>query len=189
MVFRRGGFLGKEERWSFDDTILEVINSYKYLGLVFTTKLSTTTALDKLTVKAKKKVIRLQKRLWNLYTTNPRVFLRMFDMQMQPALLYGSELWGLDRQSDIEKAHLLAWKRFLSVDLKSSSTMCFGESGRYPLFVNSVVRAIKYWMRLCRMPDGRLPKQALLMLSNINVSDGRNWLRSVKAKLSDLGFA
>jgi len=74
MVFRRGGFLGKEERWSLDDSILEVMNSYKYLGFVFTTKLSTTTAMDKLTVKAKKKVIRLQKRLCNLHTTNPRVF-------------------------------------------------------------------------------------------------------------------
>ena len=189
MVFRRGGFLGRGERWSLDDKILEVVNSYRYLGFVFTTKLSTTTALDSLTVKAKKKVIRLQKTMWNLHTTNPRVFFRMFDMQVQPALLYGSELWGLDRQPNIEKAHLFACKRFLSVDLKSSSTMCYGELGRYPLFVNSVVRAIKYWMRLCRMPDSRLPKQALLMLSNINVPDGRNWLRSVKAKLSDLGFA
>ena len=144
MVFRRGGFLGKEERWSLDDSILEVMNSYKYLGFVFSTKLSITTALDKLTMKAKKKVIRLQKRLWNLRTTNPRVFLRMFDRQMQPAPFCGSELWGLDRQPNIEKAHLFAETRFLCVDLKSSSTMCFGELGRYPLFVNSAVRAIKY---------------------------------------------
>jgi len=46
MVFRRGGFLGRGERWSLDDKMLEVVNSYKYIGFVFTTKLSTTTALD-----------------------------------------------------------------------------------------------------------------------------------------------
>ena len=82
MIFRRSGFLGRGERWSLDDKILEVVNSYKCLVFVFTTKLSTTAALDSLTVKAKRKVIRSQKTMWNLQTTNPGVFFRVFDMHV-----------------------------------------------------------------------------------------------------------
>ena len=32
MVFRKGGFLGKKEKWTLDGKPLEVVNSYKYLG-------------------------------------------------------------------------------------------------------------------------------------------------------------
>ena len=32
MVFRKGGFLGKCERWSLGGNELEVVNSYTYLG-------------------------------------------------------------------------------------------------------------------------------------------------------------
>ena len=38
MVFRKGGFLAKHEKWFYNDTRLEVVNNYCYLGFNFTTK-------------------------------------------------------------------------------------------------------------------------------------------------------
>ena len=35
MVFRKGGYLAAKERWFWDDQKLEVVNTYKYLGLIF----------------------------------------------------------------------------------------------------------------------------------------------------------
>jgi len=37
MVFRKGGFLAKHEKWFYSDTRLEVVNKYCYLGFSFTT--------------------------------------------------------------------------------------------------------------------------------------------------------
>ena len=40
VVFRKGGYLGARERWTYDSVVLPVVNVYKYLGVLFSTKLS-----------------------------------------------------------------------------------------------------------------------------------------------------
>ena len=42
MVFRMGGHLSRNENWWYGDSEIMVTNSYKYLGMVFSTKLSFT---------------------------------------------------------------------------------------------------------------------------------------------------
>ena len=189
IVFRKGGFLGRGERWFLKDTPIEVVNRYKYLGFPFTTKLSVSSALFDQSVKAKQKIVQLLKTMWNLHTMSPKIFFKMFDAQVQPVLLYGSELWGVTRRPNVEAVHLFACKRFLGVDTRSPNSMCYGELGRYPLFVNSTVRAVKYWLRLCRLPESRLPKQAYLMLSNVNLPEEKDWAKSIENTLSRNGFA
>ena len=39
----------------------------------------------------------------------------MFDAQVQPILLYGSELWGLNVMSAIENVHLFSLRKMLQV--------------------------------------------------------------------------
>ena len=51
IVFRKGGFLAVNEVWRYGDEEIEVVNSYKYLGLYFTTKLSLTQAVADLAVR------------------------------------------------------------------------------------------------------------------------------------------
>ena len=53
IVFRKGGFLAANEVWRYGDEEIDVVNSYKYLGLCFTTKLSLTQAVGDLAAKAK----------------------------------------------------------------------------------------------------------------------------------------
>ena len=50
MVFRKGGFQGKNEHWNLDGKRLDTINEYNYLGYVFTTKTSVTRCIDVLAV-------------------------------------------------------------------------------------------------------------------------------------------
>ena len=38
MVFRKGGHLAERERWFYGQEEIQITNSYKYLGMVFTTK-------------------------------------------------------------------------------------------------------------------------------------------------------
>ena len=40
MIFRKGGHLSVKEQWVFGHQRLEVVNLYKYLGFIFSTKLS-----------------------------------------------------------------------------------------------------------------------------------------------------
>ena len=37
-VFRKGEHLAKNEFWTFGESVTEVVNAYKYLGVYFSTK-------------------------------------------------------------------------------------------------------------------------------------------------------
>ena len=37
IVFRKGGYLASNERWFYDEMKMEVVNSYMYFGISFTT--------------------------------------------------------------------------------------------------------------------------------------------------------
>ena len=77
---------------------------------------------------------------------------------------------------------------FLNVSAKTPNTVCNGELGRYPMFINTTVRAVKYWFRLCRMSVDRLPKQAYLMMLKESTDIKLNWVRAVERYLFSLGF-
>ena len=54
MVFRKGGFLGKNEKWFLEGNEVEVVNSYTYLSYTFTTKLSVCQGVSLLAANGKK---------------------------------------------------------------------------------------------------------------------------------------
>ena len=189
MVFRRGGFLSRGEKWYLEGAELEVVNSFKYLGYTLTTKLSEAIALDHMATSAKQKTISLLKLSRTIANKTPKFFFKLFDAQVQPTLLYASELWGLKEHPEVEKSHLFACKRFLSLDVKSPNSLVYGETGRFPLVINSTIRAISYWFKLLKMSDHRLPKQALSILEDSNIPNNLNWLRSIELCLSQSGFA
>ena len=57
VVFRKGEYLARNEFWTFGETAIEFVNAYKYFGLYFSTKLSTSVMVSELVTKAKMKVI------------------------------------------------------------------------------------------------------------------------------------
>ena len=160
MVFRKGGYLGKFEKWQFKGINIEVINSYKCLGFTLSTKLSINTSLSEFAGRAKRKVIDILKTVYNLGKMDMYVFFKLFDAQVKPMLLYAAEIWGLTRYKKVESVHLFACKRFLRVDKKTPNTLVCGELGRYPLYIDSTIRSVHYWLKLQNMSLNRIPKQA-----------------------------
>ena len=56
------------------------------------------------------------------------IFFQLFDSQIQPFLLYASEVWGiLVEDDDIEKVHLYAREWFLNVSLRMPNNFVYGE--------------------------------------------------------------
>ena len=85
------------------------------------------------------------------------VYFKIFYSQIQPILLYGSEVWGFKEYYALKKVHLLACKKFLNVSVSTPTAMVYGECGRYPLHITSYCRCLKYWCKIITMPRHRLP--------------------------------
>ena len=86
VVFRKGGYLGARERWTYDSVVLPVVNVNKYLGVLFSTKLSFTASCYDLTSKAKNAVLCIMQKLRMLNNNSFELFLKLFDSQVQQSL-------------------------------------------------------------------------------------------------------
>jgi hypothetical protein len=192
MVFRKGGHLSAVERWSFSGQNVEVVNSYKYLGFLLTTKLSADCACEDSVGRAKGKVLDLMKTMWSLGYFDPSFFFQLFDAQVKSMLLYAAEIWGTLRLSIIESAHTFACKRLLGLSDKTPNHLVYGDTGRYPLYIDSCIASVRYWLKLENMSNDRIPKQAFLMLKNCIENNmfvnNKNWAWNIKTVLESHGF-
>ena len=112
MVFRKGPPLGARERWIYDRCMMRVVNSYKYLGICFSTRLSFYHACQDLVSRAKRALLCIVSKLYRIDCNSINVFLKIFDAQVQPIVLYGAEIWGLDSSSSVfDNVHLFGLKR------------------------------------------------------------------------------
>ena len=185
VVFRGGGFLAEHERWSLGSSRLEVTSEYKYLGLVFTSRLSTSVALRDLTQRGRAGVSRVLKILQKLPYVPYRIFFKVFDAQIVPILLYGAEIWGMSDCSVIESVHKYAMKRFLNVVQSTPNVMLYGELGRYALSINAIIRSVKYWSRLVSMQEDRYPRKVYNMMLTC---DKDSWAHRIRDTLCKYGF-
>ena len=188
IVFRKGGFLSQHEKWTYHGEKLEVVNSYKYLGADFSTRMSFATITQAFVSKAKKACYEILTSLRSIHCYDLNVFLKLFDAKVKPILLYGSELWGMNELYDIEKVHMFALKRFLNVSLHCSNAVVYGETGRYPLHICHKIRSLKFWIRLQRLPSGRISRQAYQMLLALHEKGKHNWATDIRNLLCMHGF-
>jgi hypothetical protein len=115
-------------------------------------------------------------------------FFKIFDSKISPILLYGSEIWGTKNYDVIESIHTYACKRFLCIKQSSSNHVARGECGRYPLYIYSYKRVVKYWYKIMCMPDSRLVKKCYYLLLLDDNNGKINWVSQVKHMLYSFGF-
>ena len=190
VVFRKGGYLGQRERWVFNGSAMPVVNAYKYLGIYFSTKLSFSASCRDLASKAKKALLVVIQRLRHYNNSNFEVFKKIFDTKILPIMLYGAEVWGLEKSVKYcEDLHLYAMKKFLSVDIKTPNDLVYKELNRYPVTITCAVISVRYWIRILCMNDGRLPKKAYKMLLHLDERGKKTWATNIRLLLSRNGFA
>ena len=120
------------------------------------------------------------------------IFQKLFDSKVQPVLLYAAEIWGLedDYCYQVEKTHLFALKRFLSVSQRTPNNMMYGDTARYPPYINAYVHTVLYWLKITRMCETRLPYKTYLMLLHLDERGKTIWVTKVRLALfrSDFGY-
>ena len=79
-------------------------------------------------------------------------------------------------------------KRFLGVPSHSSNKLLYGESGRYPLFIRTAVKCVKYWLKLTKPPLSRLSRQTYKMLLVEHNQGKVNRVSKIQRILTENGF-
>lgn len=188
MVFRKGGILSKHDVWYLNNEKVEVVNQYCYLGYIFSPTASPKIGTSQLVKKGKKALIALTNAFKKTREMTPDAYFKIFDGKILPILTYASEVWGLNRLDSVEKVHLQGCKSFLGVPIQTPNKMVYGDLGRYPLFINTCISTVRYWFKILKMHQDRLPYQAYRMLLLVDESGGQCWVSQLKNILSKTGF-
>ena len=73
--------------------------------------------------------------------------------------------------------------------MRTPNDLVYGEVGRFLIQINACVRCIRYWLKLRRMDEHRLPLRAYKMLLNLDQSGKTNWVTNVRKTLCVNGFS
>ena len=106
LVFRRGGCSKQNEKWYYNEGKIEVVSSYKYLEIFFTSKLKWPQAKRSLAAQARKAIFLIKQVHYKCGFLPFSTAMNLFDKMITPILLYGSEIRGYEYSHVIEQVQL-----------------------------------------------------------------------------------
>ena len=74
----------------------------------------------------------------------------------------------------------------LGVEMRTPNYLVSGEINMYPIYLNYVVRRIRFWLKLTRMDVSWLPFKPYRMLHDLDARGKRNWDYNVRCMSMDL---
>ena len=159
-------------KFEINNSNLEIVKSYCYLGIEISDNGNFSTAIEKLAQKASKAYFSVRRDFNFTNNTNPKVMIKLFDSLVKPILLYGSEIWAvfgwrkhtlqsiesfmLKQKHKFEDLHTKICRNALGVHRKATEIMVKAELGRYPLMLNILINVYNYWQHILESDQASL---------------------------------
>lgn len=192
MIFNNRGRL-KTDVLKFNNSIIENVRSYSYLGITFSVSGAFTEAKQNLYKKGLKAYFKLIKS-FDGHKPNIKTLIHLFDHTVKPVLMYGSEIWGyfhgfklsskdnffikLCNSFPLENIHKKFCRYVLEVNKRTTNIAVMGELGRYPLMLEVLLNMLSYYVRLLNSDDILL-KEAFFVLEQLANENKGSWTSCV----------
>ena len=185
VVFRSGHRLSNADVWYYDNTQIEVLNSFNYLGinLFYNGKFNLT---EKTIAMQGRKCMFAITKICNDTYLNVESKLSIFDTYVSSVMNYGSEVWGFHPGKNIENVHLNFCKRTLRVKSSTPNYMIYSELGRLPMIAVRKIKVVKFWLKLLKTQNCILKNLYDEMYTYLYPN---SWLSNVKDLLCNSGFS
>ena len=190
MVFRNGGVLPRKLMFYYNGQQLEIVNKFRYLGVVFTPGGSFSECQNTLAGQGQNAIFQLNKYLYKFTFLSPRHKLELFDKSILPILNYGGEVWGFSQANTIERVHLQFCKRLLGVMKTTQNDFIYGELGSTSCITKRYILIIKYWFKILLSEDVKYIKLVYnMMLEDLELNPNKtNWASLLRHLLFSMGF-
>ena len=188
IVFRNGGILRQNEKFYYKGGQITCATYYKYLGIMYSSRLCWTRANQTLASQADRAVFAIKSAMKECGEMSVSLALDLFDKIISPILLYGSEIWGTRYAGSIEYVHRKFCKYVLNVSINASNAAVLGELGRRPLRVQYNFRCVKYWLTIVQDKSKRLRNSLYYVLKNLDDVGKQTWASEIKGLLYRNGF-
>ena len=187
MVYRNGGVVKGNENCYFDGIKIDTVTYYKYLGVLFSTRLSWSPAQSLLASQGSK-ALHLISRLNYTYEFPFNASYNLFEKCIVPVITYGSQIWGTQINHVLEDMHVRFLKRQLGVGSTTPTVAVLGECASFPMYIKCYVNVIKYWLKILSTDDDTLLRSCYNMLVEHANAGRKNWASDVRNLLYTHGF-
>ena len=166
------------------DTMLELTDTYHYLGVTFSNNGSYLNARKHNVSQAKKAMFLLLAKS-NKADLPPDLVLKLFDHTVSPILTYGSEVFGFENTKMLETVHNDFLRKITNAKKSTPLYMLHGELGRYPIDILIKTRMISFWNRLVTGKEQKLSLTIYKYMINQQIEC--KWINKIKTTLDSTG--
>lgn len=187
MILNKTGRLIRTKKFSLNNSNIEIVRSYKYLGFIITPSGEIKTGLNDLRDRAMKAFFKLKNLMGNTFHSHLKTTLHLLDTLIKPILLYASDFWGClqpPNDNPIEKMYYMAYKHILGVQKQTTNIGVLLELGRIPLQSYAIKAAIKNWERI-KTKENNIHLQTSYQGA---IRDNLPWVTNIKDLLNKNGM-
>ena len=180
-----------QKRWqqmdctfTINGEVLDVVDSFCYLGIKLTHTGNLLNAIKSLSEKALTTYNNLLS-LFSRVQLDIRTKISLFDSMVTPILLYGSDVWGIYEYKDVDRLQIKFLKHILGVRQQTPNAAVLGEVGCLPLSVLAKIKSFKFWTRLTQ---NKASATYIAYLNQCNNNRTKCWAHHIKKSLETLGL-
>lgn len=187
VVFSRGKLRNKPV-FHFNNSPLEAVDDFSYLGVKFNYNGKFGKTKKHLTDQARKAMFKVMTNIRKLCLPVD-IQLQMFDSMLSPILLYGVEVWGCENIAVISQFQLKFYKYILNLKMSTPNSMVLGELGASPIENSIKARILNFWGRLVHGKPNKICSVLYRTMFNLHEKGiiHCQWIAKVKTILNDLG--
>jgi len=174
VVFRKCGKLKKSFEWFYKGEKIEVVKSYKYLGVLLSSSGSMTAHLQNQLSVAKIGLNSTYKSLFYARTLSLEPFFKFFDAVSRAIMCYAAQVWGYINYNEVEMLQRFFIKKLMWLPYNTPNYILLLETGRDPLFVYTLKLHWNYLLHILEMPDHRYPK----VMFNVGRLHNLRWFKT-----------
>ena len=171
--------------FTMEETIIEIVKSYKYLGVLMSSNGSFVNARKAIHERANKAMHLLYKRIFNLNLPLD-LQLKLFDSTILPIITYGCEIWGYESLELFERIHNQFLRTITKCRKSTPMYMLYGELGRYPIAISIKTRVISFWARIIHGNPDKFVNVIYQKLIQVGEQKFK-WTRNIKTILQEIG--
>lgn len=191
IIFSKGKKDFSKFNFSINGTAIEIVEKYKYLGIILYFNGNLKHAAEHLYSQSLKALFSINPKILNSSDLNINLKLKLFDTLIRPICTYGSEIWISDfniNESNIdkmpfEKIQNKFCKYILNVNRKSSNLAAKCELGRKPVIDFITYLAFKYFNRFKMMSSDRFLHEVFEVDKALFDEGHRSWFAFIDSSL------
>ena len=183
---------GRSSRTNFEFSIgrnkLEIVSTYKYLGVFMNEKGDYSLNAETLSKGAGRALGGLISKIHNFKQCGFKTYEKLYQSCIIPILDYSSAVWGYSTYQSTDNVQNRAIRYFLGVHRFAPTAAIVGESGWLPCVYRRWTNILWYWNRLITLDDQRITKIAFRH-DYIHSFDKKNWCSKVLSIMTRLNIS